>query len=1120
MAAALIRVNQIGHPTQVIGTPGISRDDIVGSTQVQLSNSDDTGVRSHRWELLARPGGSAAVLSSPTSAAVTFTPDLPGTYRIRLRVNEGRKGEVDTRLVAVRDSQGFRIPAAGEEAEANWGGNAFGWQPDMELLLQSISNVNTLFTLKSAVRLATDAALPAHSFNSTLGTLTASANGALTVDGVAVVLNDRVVVKDEGGGTSVENGLYRVSQVGTAGTPWILIRSEDADTDERVKAGLFTISTEGSANADKAWFITTDDPITVNTTAITFDEFPLTIADWAQVLAAGNTSGGGGTNNPTLAAGDALASAAGTDLTLSPATGQVVVVGNIQAVDSGVAPGAPLVVRAGDYSGVGTDNAGAKISRGGNTTSADSSSDAGPWTGGGGNANGGRAGPFFLGGAIGALALASTIFGSETTANNPAGTLEVAAGDASGGGVPAILTLRGGEPKTVNTNNRPAGAIVGRGGDGGGQGLAGPHDGGPATWRGGDGVDSGAGADNTIRGGNSGGGTNADAGKQFILGGSSTGNRVGGFINNVGGAAAGSADGGSWTWVPGTSGSGNIGTMVVGSAAVDFIGNALNVTGQSGRALFYDNATNANNKAANIGTPHFTNAEEPFFFLAPRTTTSTNVLNVGGGVSTGNAATLLNFVTAANNTTIIGTTRGAVFGTGAWVIGSGTETFTGNALNITGNTGRILAYDVATDAADKSFRLACGHFTNSEGGFTALFAQATAGANTLTMGGGTGTFRATTVINFNTAANTTTATGTLRMRIDNAGVVSMFDKVLIGGITVGGTNALAIGGASGRVLISSVNTDATPKASQLMNAHFTNAEEPFTMVRGATASGTNTVTLGGGASDGNAATLINFSTAANSTTLSGTIRMFINSAGLVTMNGDLTLDSASPNATFGDGTGGPINTFNKAAGSSAEVRFSSAGALDWNMLVFSDERFIISRHIAGVFQDNALEISNSTGDITIANDVTIAGRVITDGAAASDANTDLDAGIFGDTSGTGAARGITVVTDNTGSGTFAVGSPADNDRGQLRYDVGQVRWEVIVEGAQEWNLDASAQYPQTQGGLTSGRSGNGWASMYLQDGVTAPGTPSGGAVLYVDTADGDLKVKFSDGFVAVIAADS
>lgn len=44
--------------------------------------------------------------------------------------------------------------------------------------------------------------------------------------------------------------------------------------------------------------------------------------------------------------------------------------------------------------------------------------------------------------------------------------------------------------------------------------------------------------------------------------------------------------------------------------------------------------------------------------------------------------------------------------------------------------------------------------------------------------------------------------------------------------------------------------------------------------------------------------------------------------------------------------------------------------------------------------------------------------------------------------------------------------------------------------------------------------------LMLIDGVTAPGTATGKALIYVDTADGDLKVKFGDGTVKTIATDT
>ncbi len=136
MSSASIIITQSG----VAGAAGISRDDIVLSQPVTLSNANNSGVRSWRWRMKDRPTDSTATLSSPTAAQVTFTPDEPGTYLIELIVDEGRSGQVDTRIAAVRETVNgneVRWPAAGEDNEANWDDNTRGYVPDLELLIQS-----------------------------------------------------------------------------------------------------------------------------------------------------------------------------------------------------------------------------------------------------------------------------------------------------------------------------------------------------------------------------------------------------------------------------------------------------------------------------------------------------------------------------------------------------------------------------------------------------------------------------------------------------------------------------------------------------------------------------------------------------------------------------------------------------------------------------------------------------------------------------------------------------------------------------------------------------------------------------------------------------------------------
>jgi hypothetical protein len=89
-------------------------------------------------------------------------------------------------------------------------------------------------------------------------------SGTQTIDGVAVVANERVLVKDQSSGS--QNGIYVVSASGWS-------RSTDADTSAEVTGGFAVWVNEGSANGDSGWVLTNNDPITLGTTALTFTQF-------------------------------------------------------------------------------------------------------------------------------------------------------------------------------------------------------------------------------------------------------------------------------------------------------------------------------------------------------------------------------------------------------------------------------------------------------------------------------------------------------------------------------------------------------------------------------------------------------------------------------------------------------------------------------------------------------------------------------------------------------------------------------------------------------------------------------------------------------------------------------
>jgi len=128
-------------------------------------------------------------------------------------------------------------------------------------------------------RLATTTALAANTYNngaSGVGaTLTANANGALSVDSVAVVVGNRILVKNEV--TQANNGVYTVTQTGSAGAPYILTRASDFDTAgagvDKIDAGDFFLIIAGATLANTSWVQQTPLPITVGTTAIVFAQF-------------------------------------------------------------------------------------------------------------------------------------------------------------------------------------------------------------------------------------------------------------------------------------------------------------------------------------------------------------------------------------------------------------------------------------------------------------------------------------------------------------------------------------------------------------------------------------------------------------------------------------------------------------------------------------------------------------------------------------------------------------------------------------------------------------------------------------------------------------------------------
>ena len=109
--------------------------------------------------------------------------------------------------------------------------------------------------VKLSVRVATTANID----------LTADLENGDVLDGVTLATGNRVLVKNQTDET--QNGIYLVAASGAAS------RSEDANSDAEVTAGLFTFVEEGTVNGNTGYVLTSDNPITVGSTNLVFSQF-------------------------------------------------------------------------------------------------------------------------------------------------------------------------------------------------------------------------------------------------------------------------------------------------------------------------------------------------------------------------------------------------------------------------------------------------------------------------------------------------------------------------------------------------------------------------------------------------------------------------------------------------------------------------------------------------------------------------------------------------------------------------------------------------------------------------------------------------------------------------------
>ena len=191
---------------------------------------------------------------------------------------------------------------------------------------QYVDAAVTGFSVKPNVQAATISSLTAAYNNGSAGvgatlTYTGSPLGSFGVDGYSAALNDRILVKNQT--AALQNGVYVVTTLGSATTPWVLTRDPtyDGSTGHAIHAGdFFFISSGGQGGSgfiEQGVGTGASSDIVVGVDAITFTQF-----SGSATYRAGNGITLAGT---TFSNAGVTSLVAGTNVALSGTTGAVTI---------------------------------------------------------------------------------------------------------------------------------------------------------------------------------------------------------------------------------------------------------------------------------------------------------------------------------------------------------------------------------------------------------------------------------------------------------------------------------------------------------------------------------------------------------------------------------------------------------------------------------------------------------------------------------------------------------------------------------------------------------------------------------------------------------------------------
>lgn len=263
---------------------------IYNSTEKTIKYYDGSSWKKAIVSVVESGSASAAITVSESNGVITLTPNLATTsdhgvmsYQDKTKLDDATADATAGKLVIRDGSANFKAATPTDASHVATKGYVDSTKQGLDV--------------KDSVRAATTEAI----------NVASDLEDGDTIDGVLLATGDRVLVKDQV--TASENGIYVVVASGAAS------RSSDADTSAKVTPGLFVFVEEGDDNGDNGFVLTTDAPITLGTTGLTFTQF----------------SGAG-----QVTAGDGL-SKSGNTLNVNVDTTSIEIVGDTLRIASGAA---------------------------------------------------------------------------------------------------------------------------------------------------------------------------------------------------------------------------------------------------------------------------------------------------------------------------------------------------------------------------------------------------------------------------------------------------------------------------------------------------------------------------------------------------------------------------------------------------------------------------------------------------------------------------------------------------------------------------------------------------------------------------------------------------------------